>query len=125
MPHSISPFACTADPAAWNGVKGDALPAHVDYIRNFDIAFRPERWLSGDAAGGLKRPQTCIVFGSGNHMCPGMHLAYLEAKLLLAALVRGYDYKLENADVLRSLVTFPGMRPKPGTDMIRLTPRKL
>ena len=54
-----------------------------------------------------------------------MHLAYLEAKLLLAALVRGYDYKLENADVLRSLATFPGMRPKPGTDLIRLTPRKL
>jgi hypothetical protein len=45
-----------ADPAAWNGdVKGDALPAHVDYIRNFDIAFRPERWLAGDAACGLKR----------------------------------------------------------------------
>lgn len=56
--------------------------------------FQPERWLSdeGSKAGGW------LPFGGGPRLCPGQQLAWTEMKLMLAAVVRGYDIELLEPD---------------------------
>ena len=53
-----------------------------------DLAsFRPERWLS------LARdPPAWMPWGAGPHICLGMGLAQSEIRVVLAALVRGYEW---------------------------------
>jgi unspecific monooxygenase len=55
--------------------------------------FRPERWLVEDK-GSPALPS--IEFGSGAHRCLGEHLAMLEATIMLAQLLRNFDWELVN-----------------------------
>ena len=56
--------------------------------------FLPERWLK-DQQGNTK-PLTMLVFGSGPHRCLGESLAMLEATVMLALLLRYFDWELVN-----------------------------
>jgi cytochrome P450 len=55
--------------------------------------FLPERWLE-ENKGSLSLPM--INFGSGVHRCLGEHLAMLEATVMLAQLLRHFDWELVN-----------------------------
>lgn len=55
--------------------------------------FLPERWLE-EGKGSLSLPM--IDFGSGSHRCLGEHLAMLEATIMLAQLLRHFDWELIN-----------------------------
>lgn len=55
--------------------------------------FLPERWLE-EGHGSLSLPM--IDFGSGSHRCLGEHLAMLEATIMLAQLLRNFDWELVN-----------------------------
>ena len=55
--------------------------------------FLPERWLE-EGKGSLSLPM--IDFGSGTHRCLGEHLAMLEATIMLAQLLRNFDWELVN-----------------------------
>ena len=55
--------------------------------------FLPERWLE-EGKGSLSLPM--IDFGSGAHRCLGEHLAMLEATIMLAQLLRHFDWELVN-----------------------------
>jgi unspecific monooxygenase len=55
--------------------------------------FLPERWLE-EEKGSLSLPM--IDFGSGAHRCLGEHLAMLEATIMLAQLLRNFDWELVN-----------------------------
>ncbi|MFZ1028878.1 MAG: cytochrome P450 [Limnoraphis robusta] len=55
--------------------------------------FLPERWLEHNK-GSLSLPM--IDFGSGSHRCLGEHLALLEATVMLAQLLRHFDWELVN-----------------------------
>ena len=55
--------------------------------------FWPDRWLSEDRQ---TPPPPMIDFGSGPHRCLGEHLAMLESTLMLAYLLRHFDWELVN-----------------------------
>ena len=82
-------YAKAVDPrlVGGGGLPADAPlpPSHMD-INRLDASFRPERWL-----GGEPEPTSVATFGMGPHFCLGMPLYMLEAKALLARLVREYD----------------------------------
>eukprot|EP01031_Cornospumella_fuschlensis_P032386 gene32386-39164_t len=82
--------------------QGDMIWVYLDGIMwDEDIFHRaadfiPERWLSDhtDAAQLSKMDEAFLAFGSGPRVCPGMHLAVLEAVLAVASLVRAFDVQL-------------------------------
>lgn len=55
--------------------------------------FLPERWLE-ENKGSFSLPM--INFGSGSHRCLGEHLAMLEATVMLAQLLRHFNWELVN-----------------------------
>jgi cytochrome P450 len=64
-------------------------------------AFRPQRWLAGEAAASGAGSQSAPVggggrrafmpFGGGPRFCPGRYLALLEAKMVLATTLAAFD----------------------------------
>lgn len=54
--------------------------------------FLPERWLENSKDSTLPM----IDFGSGLHRCLGEHLSILEATMMLALLLRNFDWELVN-----------------------------
>ena len=54
--------------------------------------FLPERWLEGKGSNSLPM----IDFGSGYHRCLGEHLAMLESTIMLAQLLRYFNWELVN-----------------------------
>ena len=56
--------------------------------------FRPERWIEKQEPG-VKDPLAFIPFAAGSRKCIGEHLAYIEAKLLLAELLRNYKIDMK------------------------------
>ena len=56
-------------------------------------AFRPERWLAGDADGrsASAAKRVSMPFGAGPRICPGRYLALLEIKLALAMLLASFE----------------------------------
>lgn len=55
--------------------------------------FMPERWLDKTKENSLL---PMIDFGSGSHRCLGEHLSMLEATVMLALLLRYFDWELVN-----------------------------
>ncbi len=54
--------------------------------------FLPERWLEGKGSNSLPM----INFGSGYHRCLGEHLSMLESTIMLAQLLRYFNWELVN-----------------------------
>lgn len=63
-------------------------------------AFKPERWLPLDAPEVRQRRKSLIVFGGGSRMCVGLHLAWAELYLTVAAVVRRFGGRLSLHDVV-------------------------
>ncbi|EFR02013.1 trichodiene oxygenase [Nannizzia gypsea CBS 118893] len=58
------------------------------------MTFNPNRWMDATA----KRSTTTFApFSRGTRICLGMHLAWAEMYLLLAALVQRFDFKIKDA----------------------------
>jgi len=74
-------------------------------------AFRPERWLDGDAAAA--RPKLAYVpFGAGTRICVGEQFAWMEAMLVLATFARRWRVRVDGPDpALDPIIT---LRPKGG-----------
>ncbi|KAF6266277.1 cytochrome P450 [Scenedesmus sp. NREL 46B-D3] len=85
---SLTPQELSGLGSAWRHVDQAVLQSE----------FKPERWLrQGDAApqGSAGKPSGLLTFGSGPHVCLGMTLFMVEAKVLLALLARDYDMRAE------------------------------
>ncbi|KAG9495325.1 hypothetical protein J7337_013564 [Fusarium musae] len=52
--------------------------------------FKPERWLSGSA--DLDR--YLVTFSKGTRVCPGIELAWIETRLVIASLFRRYEMSI-------------------------------
>lgn len=64
-------------------------------------AFRPERWLQGDAAasGRMLSPKRVVMpFGAGPRVCPGRYLALAEIKMVMAMLLSNFDVESVTAE---------------------------
>lgn len=82
--------------------------------------FRPERWLGQlDVASDAQRRMT--PFGAGPRMCPGRYLALVEAKTVLASIVR--NFKLTLSDDARPVVELYTFTMNPSHLPVRLAPR--
>lgn len=53
--------------------------------------FRPQRWLEGKPGHFTRHPP--YPFGGGKRTCPGMNLAMLEIRSVIAMLVRNFDFE--------------------------------
>lgn len=52
--------------------------------------YRPERWL-GEPETVYRMSQALFQFGSGNHICLGKNIAYLEIYKLIPSLMRTFE----------------------------------
>ena len=70
------------------------------------LQFEPERWLhgTGAVAAASSPSRVSMPFGAGPRVCPGRHLAMLEMKIALAALLRHFD--------IDSVATVDGAEPE-------------
>ena len=68
--------------------------------------FRPERWLGQlDVASDAQRRM--LPFGAGPRLCPGRYLALVEAKTVLAAIVRNFNLTpVADAESVKEFYTF-------------------
>jgi cytochrome P450 len=55
--------------------------------------FRPERWLPERPKHDAHAAGVNVPFGSGPRICPGRSLALLEMRVVLAALVKNFDFE--------------------------------
>ena len=74
--------------------------------------FLPERWLKDGQKDSLP---TFLVFGSGPHRCWGESLSILEATVMLAMLIRHFDWEVVNGresleNLGQNLTVFPADR---------------
>mmetsp|Transcript_10524 Transcript_10524/g.33481 ORF Transcript_10524/g.33481 Transcript_10524/m.33481 type:complete len:547 (-) Transcript_10524:188-1828(-) len=74
--------------------------------------FNPERFRNGPSKAG-RHPMAFIPFSVGKRNCIGQNFAVLEAKVMLAMLVRQFDFKLSPTHKHRPLATIT-LRPKYG-----------
>ncbi|KIX99053.1 uncharacterized protein Z520_05514 [Fonsecaea multimorphosa CBS 102226] len=58
--------------------------------------FRPERWLDENA--DTSKREYLLPFSLGPRACTGRNLAYLQIPLIIATLVRRYDFELPSPD---------------------------
>ncbi|SPQ24146.1 bf063f20-0ead-4d8d-8658-a664e452a012 [Thermothielavioides terrestris] len=56
--------------------------------------WRPERWLEGDEERRRRMEAAIMTFGAGRRTCLGKHVALLEIKKIVTALVLNYEFKL-------------------------------
>ena len=52
--------------------------------------FDPERWIDEDL-----HHEGYMPFGSGPRLCIGEHFALMEMQLILSAIIKNWDFKLE------------------------------
>ncbi len=71
--------------------------------------YNPERWLAPGAA--KKFEKSFVPFGTGPRSCIGRHVALMELNVVLASLVRRYDFELK--DPKAQLETVEGFLRKP------------
>lgn len=108
--------------------RGDVVWVYAEGVMQSEDIFQqpadfiPERWLCDhtDATKLSKTEEAFLAFGSGPRVCPGMHLALLEAVLAIASLVRNFDVCLacDAAEIHRviNLTLAPNKMP------LKLTP---
>lgn len=101
------------------------LHRHPNYWTDPET-FSPERWLNGETASGMDtRNFTFLPFGAGGHNCIGYKFATIEAKLIMAHLVRALRVEIapSQRDVKHEFTTIITMKAKPGLKIV-IKPRK-
>ncbi|OAL44424.1 cytochrome P450 oxidoreductase [Pyrenochaeta sp. DS3sAY3a] len=91
-------------------VCGKFLPAGVEigipaYVLHRDPeifkdpeAWKPERWLTNDAAHLTAMNRAFFAFGGGQHTCSGKHISMMEITKLVPSLILRYDFELAYPD---------------------------
>jgi cytochrome P450 len=70
---------------------------HDPHVFGHDVeTFRPERWLDATTEQRLAMERGSLGFGSGKRNCLGRHIAELEIKKVVPALIGAFDMVLEH-----------------------------
>ncbi|KAH0151980.1 hypothetical protein KCU67_g10022, partial [Aureobasidium melanogenum] len=56
--------------------------------------FRPERWLEASEEQRVLMHRANLTFSAGKRICLGMHIAWMEMKKVIPALVMNFDIEL-------------------------------
>lgn len=84
--------------------------------------FRPERWLEEEkSVSGLDtRDYTFLPFGAGGRFCIGYRLAQIEAKLIMASLVKSLRVEIapSQRDIKHAFTTIVTMKAKPALKIV-------
>ncbi|CAI0403692.1 unnamed protein product [Linum tenue] len=63
------------------------------------LSFRPERFIDGSITADFKGCDfELLPFGSGRRVCPGLPMAAKQVPLILASLIKGFDWTLPGGD---------------------------
>jgi cytochrome P450 len=65
-------------------------------------AYRPERWLEADEAQRAKMQRADLSFSQGRRRCIGQHIAWIELKKCLPALLNTFDVSIPKTPMQRS-----------------------
>ena len=79
------------------------------------LEYHPERWLEMKARGVNPKDMLHFGFGFGSRVCPGKHLGQLEVSLLIAAMVKTFEFEAVNPKDARAGVS---TKPRDGTEVI-------
>jgi cytochrome P450 len=91
-PVTTVPRTCTRD----TEVEGTFFPAGAHVAVNVAAANRdPARWDRPEAFDIFREPKPHVAFGSGPHMCLGMHLARMETTIAVDALLDLENLRLD------------------------------
>lgn len=80
------------------GIFVPALHRDRDVFGKDADVFRPERWLDGDGERVKKMEQASMGFSRGRRVCLGQHVAVMQMKKVIPALVLGFDFDLVDED---------------------------
>lgn len=105
-------------PAGARVMQAHTLPHFLPEYYEDPLVFRPRRWLNG---GALPR-KALTDFGGGAHICVGMNLTRIHAPIVLAEILRSYDWELGYTPALAIRVD-PGLAPKETSEPVRLRRR--
>ncbi|KAF2997728.1 hypothetical protein E8E14_001942 [Neopestalotiopsis sp. 37M] len=72
------------------------LMHHDETLYPSPQSFNPQRWMEPESRRMLDK--TYAPFSRGTRICLGMHLAWAELYLVIAALVQHFDFKFQGAD---------------------------
>ena len=78
-------------------MQAHTLPHFLPEYYPEPMAFRPARWLAGEPP-----PRKALAdFGGGAHVCLGMNITRLHVPVVLAELLRNYDWRMDYVPALR------------------------
>jgi len=100
-------FAGKTIPAGARVMQAHTLPHFLPEYYEEPLAFRPRRWL-GERAPDRK---ALTDFGGGAHICVGMNLTRIHVPIILAELLRNYDWEIGYTPSFHLMVD-PGISPK-------------
>lgn len=105
---------------AGNWVPGGVNVAVSAYIAHRDPLifgtdandFRPERWLDADLDKRRQMQRCFLAFSAGARVCIGKNITYMEQSILVAAMVKRYDFKLPSTQWEMDWEEFFNMWPR-------------
>ncbi|KAI9594790.1 cytochrome P450 [Syncephalis fuscata] len=111
------PEGFTISPALWAIHKNPNV-----YGDNAD-EFYPERWLIDDQVKLKQMRKQFLGFGVGTRTCIGQNLAWMELRLLLASILRQFDFTIP-ADVTNDMTPLSlfTLKPRGNCFQVRATP---
>ena len=110
-------FAGKTIPAGQPVLQAHTLPHFLSDYYPQPLAFNPHRWLTGEPP-----PRKAMAdFGGGSHICIGMNLTRIQVPIVLAAILKGYDWTLGYTPSYAPKVD-PGLGLKELHETIRLSP---
>lgn len=72
--------------------------------------FLPERWLKAESKCPVHNTKAYNPFGGGPRYCPGANLALTEMKLVLAMLIKNYNFKIKTpVEDIKEIMAFTMM----------------
>jgi cytochrome P450 len=82
-------FAGRTIPAGTPVLQAHTLPQFLREFYEDPLAFRPRRWLEGPPPDR----KALVDFGGGSHICIGMNLTRIHSPIVLAEILRNYDWE--------------------------------
>lgn len=105
-------------PAGARVLQAHTLPHFLAEYYEDPMTFRPQRWLEGET----RHRKALTDFGGGAHICIGMNLTRIHTPVVLAEILRRYDWQFGYTPNFAIRVD-PGLTPRETHEPLTLRPR--